>query len=195
MAESKNLPGADRAATESQFAAQYRSRAENLMALALETSSSFGLPEFVKNFLARASTMMEAKSAALALAEGKSLETVAIHGFSVGDDKSLMRSLNLALAELAARPSSDFLHGPADKILGSELASAFNWSDITLAWLKGSDRTLLGVVVLANRASALDQDDENLLQALAAHAAVALENSRLFTKIAQASRHWHDIFD
>src|SRR3954447_25889333 len=120
MAESKNLPGAHGATTESQLAAQYRSRAENLMALALETSSSFGLPEFVKNFLARASTMMEAKSAALALAEGKSLETVAVHAFSVGEDKSPLRSLNLALAELAARPSRDFLHGPADKILGSE---------------------------------------------------------------------------
>jgi PAS domain S-box len=195
MAESKNLPGADRVATESQLAARYRSRAENLMALALETSSSFGLPEFVKNFLARASTMMEAKSAALALAEGKSLETVAVHGFSVGEDKTLMRSLNLALAELAARPSRDLVHGPAEKVLGPPLASAFAWSDITLAWLKGSDRTLLGVVLLANRGSALSTDDENLLQALAAHAAVALENSRLFTKIAQASRHWHDIFD
>src|SRR5262249_17268415 len=30
---------------------------------------------------------------------------------------------------------------------------------------------------------------------LMAHAAVALENSRLFSQIAQASRHWHDIFD
>ena len=94
------------------------------MALALETSSSFGLPEFVKNFLARASTMMEAKSAALALAEGKNLETVAMHGFSLGDDKSAIRSFNLALAELAARPSREFLHGPADTILGSALASS-----------------------------------------------------------------------
>src|SRR5947209_18938740 len=101
MAESKNLPGADRPPTEPQLAAQYRSRAENLMALALETSSSLGLPEFVKNFLARASTMMEAKSAALALAEGKNLETVAMHGFSLGDDKSAIRSFNLALAGIA----------------------------------------------------------------------------------------------
>src|SRR3954469_13681529 len=124
MAESKNLPGADRAAIESQFAAQYRSRAENLMALALETSSSFGLPEFVKNFLARASTMMEAKSAALALAEGKTLETVAVHGFSLANDKGLSRSFNLALAELAARPSREFLHGAADKVLGAALASS-----------------------------------------------------------------------
>jgi len=195
MAESKNLPGAHGATTESQLAAQYRSRAENLMALALETSSSFGLPEFVKNFLARASTMMGAKSAALALAEGKTLETVAVHGFSLADDKAGMRSLNLALAELAARPSREIQHAAAEKILGTALSSSLGWSDVTLAWLKGSDRTLLGVVLLANRGSALDRDDENLLQALAAHAAVALENSRLFSKIAQASRHWHDIFD
>jgi PAS domain-containing protein len=49
--------------------------------------------------------------------------------------------------------------------------------------------------MLGNRGATLTHDDESLLQALAAHAAVALENSRLFNKIAQASRHWHDIFD
>jgi PAS domain S-box-containing protein len=195
MADSKNPPPADRVAMEMQLAEQYRLRAENLMALARETSSSVGLPEFVKNFLARACTMMGAKSAALAMAEGRSLETVAVHGFSLGEDKSAIRSLNLALAELAAEPSREFLHGPAQTILGDSVSGAFHWNDITLAWLKGSDRTLLGVVLLANRGSALNRDDENLLQALTAHAAVALENSRLFTKIAQASRHWHDIFD
>jgi PAS domain S-box-containing protein len=195
MAEIKNPPGADRVATGPQLAEQYRLRAENLMALAMETSSSVGLPEFVKNFLARACAMMRAQSAALALAEGKTLETVAVHGFSPADDKAAMRNLNLALAELADEPSREFLHGPARQILGETLAVAFGWSDVTLAWLKGSDRTLLGVVLLADRGSTFSRDDENLLQALAAHAAVALENSRLFTKIAQASRHWHDIFD
>src|SRR5262249_49528111 len=38
-------------------------------------------------------------------------------------------------------------------------------------------------------------EDLNLLQALIVHAAVALENSRLFTRITQSSRQWAEIFD
>jgi len=193
MGETKNLPGPD--SFQSQLAERYRQRAENLMALARETSSSLGLPEFVKNFLARATAMMGAGTAVLALAQGKSLETVAVHGSALAEDKNALRNLNLVLTELAAKPSQDFLHGPAEAILGKGLTHAAGWSDVTLAWLTGSDRSLLGVVILANRSAALTRDDESLLQALAAHAAVALENSRLFNKIAQASRHWHDIFD
>src|SRR5882762_3435343 len=37
--------------------------------------------------------------------------------------------------------------------------------------------------------------DLNLLQALIVHASVALENSRLFTRITQSSRQWAEIFD
>jgi PAS domain S-box-containing protein len=194
MSEVKNMSGPNVSSPESQVAEQYRLRAENLMALALETSSSLGLPEFVKNFLARAAGMMGAGSAVLALAQGV-LETVAVHGSTLAEDKNTQRRLNLALTELAANPSDNFLHGPSATILGKDLSRELGWNDVTLAWLNGSDRNLLGVVVLANRGISLASDDRNLLQALVAHAAVALENSRLFNKIAQASRHWHDIFD
>ena len=34
-----------------------------------------------------------------------------------------------------------------------------------------------------------------MLQAIAGHAAVALENARLFTRMDQANRHWIEIFD
>src|SRR5256885_16273721 len=105
MAQIKNMP-ADAGAAESQLSEQYRLRAENLMALALETSSSLGLPEFVKNFLARAAGMMGAGAALLALAQGN-LETVAVHGSALSDDKNTQRRLNLALTELAAKPSED----------------------------------------------------------------------------------------
>src|SRR4051812_17250607 len=183
------------AASEPMLAERYRIRAENLMALALETSSSLGLPEFVKNFLKRSAEMMGSGVAVLVLAQGKNFETVAVHGSSLSENKNTLRKLNGALTGVAATSSQIFLHGPAETILDRELAKALGWNDVTVAWLTGSDRSLLGVVLLANRNAALTADDESLLQALAAHAAVALENSRLFNKIAQASRHWHDIFD
>ena len=41
----------------------------------------------------------------------------------------------------------------------------------------------------------MQEEDEQLLQAIAAHASVALENARLFTRMDQANRHWIEIFD
>src|SRR5580765_6068847 len=120
MAEVKNMPGFNGAASLAQLTEQYRLRAENLMALALETSSSLGLPEFVKNFLARAAGMMGAGAAVLALAEGN-LETVAVHGSALAEDKNVQRRLNLVLTKLAANPSEKFLHAPAATILGNDL--------------------------------------------------------------------------
>src|SRR5437899_11986351 len=105
MAGTKHISGVSGALSESQLAEQYRVRAENLMALALETSSSLGLPEFVKNFLARAAAMMGAGTSALALAQGKNLETVATHGSTLSEDKNALRRLNIVLTDLAAKPS------------------------------------------------------------------------------------------
>src|SRR3954464_7536519 len=131
MAEIKNMPDHRVVASASQLSEQYRLRAENLMALALETSSSLGLPEFVKNFLRRAAAMMGARAAVLALAQGN-LETVAVHGSAAADDKNIQRRLNLALTKLATDPSDNFLHGPSASILGDELSRELDWSDVTL---------------------------------------------------------------
>ena len=61
--------------------------------------------------------------------------------------------------------------------------------------LLGSSGDLVGVLCLANRRKALQDEDVQLLQAIAAHASVALENARLFTRMDQANRHWIEIFD
>ena len=42
---------------------------------------------------------------------------------------------------------------------------------------------------------ALSQEDRVFLETMAGHAAMALENARLFTQIEQANRHWMEIFD
>jgi two-component system NtrC family sensor kinase len=41
----------------------------------------------------------------------------------------------------------------------------------------------------------LDPEDRVFLETMAGHAAMALENARLFTRIEQANRHWMEIFD
>ncbi len=79
--------------------------------------------------------------------------------------------------------------------LGREVAAAMGWQNVTLVRLEGSEPELLGILALANTSRELLPNDLNLLQALVVHGSVALENSRLFTRITQSSRQWAEIFD
>ena len=69
------------------------------------------------------------------------------------------------------------------------------WSDSTLVRLPGANGDLAGVLALSGRSRPLDQEDRIFLESMAGHAAMALENARLFTRIEQANRHWIEIFD
>src|SRR6266853_1776277 len=94
-------------------------------------SGSLSESQLAEKYRARAENLM-------ALAQGKSLETVAVHGSAFTEDKNILRRLNLILTELAAKPFQAFSHGGAESIIGKDLAQALDWSDVTLAWLTGS---------------------------------------------------------
>ena len=83
----------------------------------------------------------------------------------------------------------------AAELLDAELAAAIGWNDCLLVPLPGLSREPVGVLCLANRTRELSEEDSQLLQAIAGHASIALENARLFTRIDQANRHWMEIFD
>ena len=84
---------------------------------------------------------------------------------------------------------------PAAELLGPALASELGGTDLTLVRLVGVSGELVGVLCLEGRVQPLPEGDEQVLQAIAGHAAVALENARLFTRMDQANRHWIEIFD
>ena len=54
---------------------------------------------------------------------------------------------------------------------------------------------MVGLLCLADRGKPVTAEDRGLLEAIASHASIALENARLFTRMEQASRHWMEIFD
>jgi len=174
---------------------QHRRRAENLMQLAVELSTSIRLPDFVRSFTMRAMEMLGARAGALALVQGNQVETVILLDPGVGSERALLRRLNLALADSLAVCAEPLRVGSATELLGPSLATSLGWQDVVLARLSGADGELVGVLCLANRGAELREEDRNLLQALAGHASVALENSRLFSRIVQASHQWAEIFD
>jgi len=178
-----------------QEAELHRRRAEDLMNVALELNSTVRLPEVMESFTWRAADMLGARAAALALNQGGQLETVVLHGGDRGLDGAGLHRLNLALTSLAAAHQEGILGGSAAELLGDRLAEALGWRDLTVARLAAPDAEFIGLLCLADRGVPLEALDRNLLQALVAHAAVALENARYFTRMDQANRHWMEIFD
>ena len=167
-------------------------RAQNLMNLAVELKPSLRLPEFVGRFTLRAAEILGARAAILALTRSARLETVYSHN---AQGQSEWPEVDAALTALAAEHPEILLLGSAAVLLGTERATAFGWRSLCFARLTGSQGDLLGGLCLIDRAHELSEADRDLVHALVSHASVALENSRLFSRIEQSKRQWVEDFD
>ncbi|HLJ41358.1 MAG TPA: ATP-binding protein [Candidatus Acidoferrales bacterium] len=167
-------------------------RAQSLMSLAVELKPSLRLPEFVGRFTLRAAEMLGARAAILALTRGARLETVYSHN---AQGQSEWPEVDAALTALAAEHPEPLLLGSANVLLGTERATAFGWRTLCFARLTGSQGDLLGGLCLIDRTRQLSEADRDLVHALVSHASVALENSRLFSRIEQSKRQWVEDFD
>jgi len=176
---------------------QHRKRAESLTALALELKSHLRLPEFARSFVGRAADVLGARCAALAIKQEAGLETLVLHGADGQEiqDPLLLRRFSRALEDALARQKGTTISAKAAELLGPALASELSGTDSTLVRLLGATGELAGVLYLDGRLQPLPDGDEQVLEAIAGHAAVALENARLFTRMDQANRHWIEIFD
>ncbi len=174
---------------------QHRRRSENLMAAALELNSSVRQTNFLESFTTRAAGMLGARAAALALVQGKRLDTVVVYDPGARHDGTAHQRLDIALEDVGERFPESIISGTAAELLGEPLAATLGWKDLTIARLSGGGGEWVGMLCLADCGGPLVHDDRNLLQALVGHAAVALENSRWFNRMDQANRHWMEIFD
>jgi two-component system NtrC family sensor kinase len=177
------------------LAIQHQHRGEELVHLALEVGTSIRLPQLARALTDRAAGLIEAGSAALLLARGNSLETVYAFNTPGLDDKSLAHRFNICLTDMMARSGESIRFGGAVELLGPAIADALAWTNATIVRLTSADDQMIGVLCLASTARELTAEVRSLLQAITAHASVALDNSRLFTRIAQSNNQWVEIFD
>ena len=111
-------------------------------------------------------------------------------------DRALLdRAFNNALGDFATNHTETVVSGLAEQMLGTDAASILRWADCTLVRLPGANGELAGLLCLSGRTSPWGPEDRLFLETMASHAAMALENSRLFTRVEQANRHWMEIFD
>jgi PAS domain S-box-containing protein len=195
---------------------QHRRRAEALMDLAREIDGVLQVPDFARKFVHRVVDITAATAGVFALFQDGGFQTVAIHppletpqrpdesseNPALSQDRHgpdrpnrELGQIGQALTDLITRHTDAIVCGAAADLLGAPVASSLGWKDCTVLRLQGSDGQLAGVLCLSARSRSLSQDDRDLLGAIAAHAAMALENACLFTRIEQANRHWVEIFD
>jgi two-component system NtrC family sensor kinase len=172
---------------------QHRLKAEALTILALEVHSLVRGPEFAQKFLQRAAEMMHSPAAALVIDNGGAPSAALFSPAQTG--KGAEPALAAAVMNWMLAHPDAVTTAPANDVLSVELAARLQWKQVTVARLQGSGKELLGALCLADRESPLNQEDLQLLQAIAGQASVTLDNGRFFTRMEQANRHWIEIFD
>ncbi len=156
---------------------------------------SIGPTAFVKRFTSSATRILETTSAALVLVRGEDWELVSADGDAsrISHDKHVQ--LAEALSQVRWNPNEAVRFGSAIEIFGAGLARELGGDDLALARLTGSEGDLMGVLCLMGRDRAFSAPDRHLLEALAGHASVALENARLFSWIERSKKQWIEDFD
>jgi two-component system NtrC family sensor kinase len=177
---------------------QQRSRAEAIVGLAHEWDALLQSPSLNRRLVARIADLVGAEAAALALYEDSVLEAAVTHKRNSDDQDvsvDLRQRLSRALDELLTSRSEPVISGTAEDLLGTGLASGLGWNDCVVVRLKGGSTEPLGVLCLAQLRNPLRREDEQFLATVANHAAIRIENARLFRRLEKASRHWLEIFD
>ncbi len=186
---------------------QQRRRAEALIELAGEMGGALRLPDLARRLVRRTAELTASRGGMLAVfQEGRwqvaalqkgesSTETSQGLAVSASSGSSLERALGKALSDFLGKQTGTVVTASAEHMLGPEAASSLGWTDCTLVRLTSGNGELAGALCLSGRASQLDAEDRVFLEAMACHAAMALENARLFTRIEQSNRHWVEIFD
>ncbi len=134
-------------------------------------------------------------AAVLAVRRGTEWEIAALTGPAHRWDFPVQSKLALALAEAQPVAPATPPSGSAARLLGRELAEGLAWSEVALARLTGSEGEPLGVLCLADLGRELSASERQLLEALASHASVAIENAQLFSRVEQSRKQWVEDFD
>jgi two-component system NtrC family sensor kinase len=164
-------------------------------ATTLELNPSLGTAEFSRRLTARAAEMLGARAAVLAIASDPEWEIAALSGPAHRWDPVTQHQLAAVLADQAGVPGEKLREGSAVMLLGRGLAGTLVWEALVLARLAGSQGELLGVLCLVDVSRELSATERQLLEALAGHAAMALENVRLFSRVEQSRKQWVEDFD
>jgi PAS domain S-box-containing protein len=162
-----------------------------LMELAVDAAQSRHLPEFLERFANRAARMLDARWGGVAVFRGRETDLYQasrVHALLEPSQRSaLIRLARETRREIEVLPLLVDLH-PSRVSPGPSGAVVF-------VPIMASDHEALGSLCLLRDARALDEVECRLLQALASHAALSLENFRRFSQLERSKRQWVEDID
>jgi PAS domain S-box-containing protein len=166
--------------------------ANELMELAVDAAQSRHLPEFLERFAARAARMLNATWGGVAVFRGRETDLYS----STRGETPLEPSRHSALIRLARETRREIevlplLAEPAPKTALQSTPGAA----VIFVPIIASDHEVLGSLCLLRELKTLDDVERRLLQALASHAALSLENFRRFSQLERSKRQWVEDID
>ena len=162
--------------------------ASELMALAVEAAQSRHLPDFLQRFAERSMHMLGAAWCGVAVFRGRETE---IH-LAGGVDGSEFPLGTAWLMERSREPRSSVQLVGLD---ASQRPFPGKATHLVLVPIAASDGERLGTLCLLTARSTVSSDEARLLDALASHAALSLENFRRFSQLERSKRQWVEDID
>src|SRR5215470_3966253 len=157
-------------------------QAEELMDLAVDAARSRHLPDFLKRFSERAAAMAEADWGGVVVFEE--------NGAKLYCAKELETVRNAPKREWLVNKAQEISRDAQVCILPQEKSSTGVFIPIL-----SSANERLGAVCLLRPPRALQAHERRLMEALASHAALALENFRRFSQLERSKRNWVEDID
>src|SRR3954452_1751770 len=195
-ATSKSSPAVSRAHGVKPFPRPVGQDAHELMELAVDAAQSRHLPEFLERFASRAARMLDSAWGGVAVFRGRETDLYQANRAEV----ALEPAQQSALIRLAreGRREIETLKLSSEPALSKVSISDVPGSgpgSVVLVPIMASDHEILGSLCLIRGAKILDDAERRLLQALASHAALSLENFRRFSQLERSKRQWVEDID
>jgi len=193
MPRTRAISKSPRAAAPGNSAAAPRAlngHAEELMELAVDAAQSRHLPGFLERFAERAARMLSAEWCAVMVFRGRETDSYQTPGGNerpnAAQHTSLIRGARELGKEIDVRP----LAAEYGALSGAEKSKSAVFVPIT-----ASDAESLGAICLLCERKKLGEAEQQLLRALASHAALSLENFRRFSQLERSKRQWVEDID
>ena len=165
--------------------------ATELMALAVEAAQSRHLPDFLQRFAERAMHMLNAAWCGVAVFRGRETEIHLASGLDGSEFPKGTKWLIERSREARTTVEIERLDTGPTKV-GEATAAP---SHVLFVPIAASDGERLGTLCLLTAQTTLGSEENRLLEALASHAALSLENFRRFSQLERSKRQWVEDID
>jgi two-component system NtrC family sensor kinase len=165
--------------------------ADELMELAVDAAQSRHLPEFLHRFAQRSARMLNASWGAVLVFRGRETDF-----YETPLQKPLLTHQGRPWVIAAAsepRISVEFRALPVEAT--SYTTSETNQPKVAFVSIAASDGERLGTLCLIRKKPPFTENEKRVLQALASHAALSLENFRRFSQLERSKRQWVEDID